>query len=152
MFRYWQEKISERHVCRWLSKRVEVMEVWSAAVSFKPTVLDPEGRVSKLGQFFRVSSCILVKHTVPNEITTLKKERKKKLIQCNCFLRHHSQPVFKFRWREIEARIQSHHDVHHITLLCVHGFFNLSEADGRFRKAGRRGTAFQGEWAGNCNV
>lgn len=32
------------------------MEVWSATVSFKPTVLDPEGRVAKLGEFFRVSS------------------------------------------------------------------------------------------------
>lgn len=53
------------------------MEVWSAAVSFKPTVLDPEGRVAKLGQFFRVSSCILVKHTVPNEITTLKTKEKR---------------------------------------------------------------------------
>lgn len=86
VFRYWQEKISEWPTVRWLSK-LEVMEVWFAAVHWLPTASILRGQRDRTGCL----SSIFINIQNPIKWQPLKKK-----ISAILFLFASSSPTFVY--------------------------------------------------------
>lgn len=74
-----------------------------------------------MGQVVKVSSSHFNKHTVPNQITTFKKKKKKhELIQCNFFCIITPDLCSSVGGGEKQEQ-ESRAIVCHVTVICVHG-------------------------------